>query len=71
MRAAIADSGVDEAMLSAALENAEAKQQVKQKADDAAAHNLFGVPFMVASDEPVFGADRIEYLARFLADRAD
>ena len=70
MRAAVAETGVDDALLAAALENADAKQQVKQEADDAAAHDLFGVPFMVADGEPFFGADRIEFLDRFLAAKA-
>ncbi len=71
MRAAIVETSVDEEMLAAALENAEAKQQVKQETDGAAAHDLFGVPFMVADGEPFFGADRIEFLDRFLAEKAD
>ena len=70
IQAAMADSGVDEEMLAAAFENAEAKQQVKQEAEDAAAYDLFGVPFMVADGEPFFGADRIEFLDRFLAEKA-
>ena len=69
--AAIAETGVDEVMLATALENAEAKQQAKKEADDAAVHDLFGVPFMIADGEPFFGADRIEFLDRFLTERAD
>ena len=71
VRAAIAETGVDEVMLTEALENAEAKQQVKQEADNAATHDLFGVPFIVADGETFFGADRIEFLDRFLAERPD
>jgi len=68
VRAAATDTGVDEAMLAAALENVEAKRQVQQEAIDAAAHDLFGVPFIVVDGEPFFGADRIDYLERFLVE---
>lgn len=68
--AALVDTGVGEDILTAALANQEAKQQVKQEADDAAAHDLFGVPFMVADGEKFFGADRVEYLDRFLASKS-
>ena len=63
-------TGVDGELLMATMANAEAKQQVKQEATDAVQHDLFGVPFMVADGESFFGADRMEYLDRYLASRA-
>ena len=67
--AAAAGTGVNETLLAAAMQDVEAKQQVKQEAADAATHGLFGVPFMVADGEAFFGADRIEFLDRFLAEK--
>ena len=44
---AVADTGIDADLMTAAMANTKAKQQVKQEATDAAVHDLFGVPFMV------------------------
>ncbi len=68
--AAVAGIGVNEALLSVAMQDAEAKQQVKQEAADAATHGLFGVPFMIADGEAFFGVDRIEFLDRFLGEKS-
>ena len=56
--------GVDQAQLSAS------KDLLRKNTEEAAAQGVFGVPSFVADGEVFWGADSIEFLNAFLADRA-
>jgi 2-hydroxychromene-2-carboxylate isomerase len=48
----------------------EVKDQLKRNGEDAIAAGVFGVPSFVADGEVFWGADSIDFLNAFLADRA-
>ena len=58
------DLGVAEARLS------EVKDQLRKNTEEAAARGVFGVPSFVVDGEVFWGADSIEFLNAYLADRA-
>ncbi len=59
-----AEFGVSEAQL------AEAKDVLRGNTDEAAARGVFGVPTFVVDGEVFWGADALEFLKAFLADRS-
>jgi 2-hydroxychromene-2-carboxylate isomerase len=56
--------GVSEAQL------AESKDVLRRNTEDAAARGVFGVPTFVADGEVFWGADSLDFLKAFLADRS-
>lgn len=60
-------AGVDGAALVARASDDSVKQSLRDATDAALAEGIFGVPMMVADDEPFFGYDDLEWLDRFLA----
>jgi len=58
--------GVDEAALSAALEDHALKERAKKEVDDAIAANVFGSPFFIIDGEPFWGVDRMPMLEEWI-----
>ena len=61
-----AGTGVDVAAARAALESPAVKDALKAEMDRAIARGVFGSPFMIVDDEPFWGLDRLDQLARWL-----
>jgi predicted DsbA family dithiol-disulfide isomerase len=46
------------------------KEQLRENTDEAAQHGVFGVPSFVLDGEVFWGADAIDFLKAFIADRS-
>jgi 2-hydroxychromene-2-carboxylate isomerase len=69
--AAVAEAvalGLDGAALSAWLASEEAKAALKAEVEEGIAKGVFGAPFFLVEGEPIWGADRLWMLERFLRD---
>lgn len=57
-----AELGIDGATLSAAIGNAEIKEQLKAKVANALERGVFGSPYLVVDGEPFWGFDRFDQI---------
>ena len=60
------DQGIDAAALTAALGDPAVKQRLKAETEAAIQRGVFGSPFVFVGDEPFWGADRLDQVARWL-----
>jgi 2-hydroxychromene-2-carboxylate isomerase len=58
--------GVDRDELLAAIESESAKQALKDAVDAAVAKGVFGVPYFIVDEEPIWGSDRLWMLEHWL-----
>ncbi len=58
--------GVNGNELLAAIESAQSKQALKDAVDAAIAKGVFGVPYFIVDDEPIWGSDRLWMLEHWL-----
>ena len=58
--------GIDEAALSAALEDPALKERARKEVEGAIAANVFGSPFFVVDGEPFWGVDRMPMLEEWI-----
>ena len=61
-----ASLGHDEAAVLAALEDPAIKLRLKTETESAIARGVFGSPFIFVDDEPFWGVDRLDQVARWL-----
>lgn len=61
-----ASLGHDEAAVLAALEDPAIKLRLKTETETAIARGVFGSPFIFVDDEPFWGVDRLDQVARWL-----
>ena len=60
------DVGIDEAQLTAALEDPALKERAKKEVDAAIAANVFGSPFFIVDGEPFWGVDRMPMMEQWI-----
>jgi 2-hydroxychromene-2-carboxylate isomerase len=63
---AAAEIGIDSAALLAGIDSAEVKDRTRTENDAAIARGVFGSPYIVIDDEPFWGADRLDQVAKWL-----
>ena len=61
-----AASGVDGAALAAGIATPEIKERLKAETDTALAKGMCGAPYFVVDNEPVWGADRLPQIEKWL-----
>jgi 2-hydroxychromene-2-carboxylate isomerase len=59
--------GVDVAVLDAALDTDELKQEFRARSDEAFARGIFGSPWFIVDGEPFWGADRLPMIDEWLS----
>ena len=61
-----AEEGIDADALRAAVQTDRVKALLRDAVDDAVGKNVFGSPFFVVDDQPVWGVDRLWMLEHWL-----
>jgi len=62
----VAEIGIDSAALLAGIETQAVKDRTRVESDAAIARGVFGSPYIVIDDEPFWGADRLDQVAKWL-----
>ena len=71
LRGVLEEAGLDAAALLQAAGAPEAKQALRETTEEAVARGVFGAPTFFVGDEMFFGADRLPFVERALADGVD
>ena len=58
--------GIDADKIKAAIEDARVKDLLRQAVDRAIGNNIFGSPFFIVDDEPIWGVDRLWMVEHWL-----